>query len=223
MATQQEIQQSVTIHKPAQCDPSYVLYNSRLLESANLIDLDGTLVHSWTYPQGESWHYAEILPNGHLAAIVKENEGRSPGMLIELDWTGNLVRRFDVAAHHDFQYLENGNVIVLCREYVDNPAIYLPTETDPAPTAESTSLASLKSSASGSALCHHARASAPSRNTHHAARHACAASHSASESRLHTRASPAVHLLDSTAHCSLASHETPTLSDCRAYLMLQTD
>jgi outer membrane protein assembly factor BamB len=137
MATPTEIKQGITIHKPDKCDPSYVLYNSRMLETANLIDLDGTLVHSWSYPQGESWHYAEILPNGHLAAIVKEQEGQSPGMLLELDWESNLVRRFDVAAHHDFEWLENGNVIVLCREYVDNPAIYLPTEADPAPNTKS--------------------------------------------------------------------------------------
>jgi hypothetical protein len=137
MATPQEIAQGITIHKPTKCDPSYVLYNSRMLETANLIDLDGTLVHSWSYPQGESWHYAEILPNGHLAAIIKEDEGRSPGMLIELDWESRLVRRLDVTAHHDFAWLENGNLIVLCREYVDNPAVYLPTETDPAPNAKS--------------------------------------------------------------------------------------
>jgi hypothetical protein len=137
MATQQEIKQGITIHKPDRCDPSYVLYNSRMLETANLIDLDGTLVYSWSYPQGGTWHYAELLPNGHLGAIIKEEEGKAPGMLIELDWESNLVRRFNVAAHHDFEWLENGNVIVLCREYVENPAIYLPTEADPAPNTKS--------------------------------------------------------------------------------------
>jgi hypothetical protein len=108
-----------------------------MLETANLIDLDGTVVHTWSYLQGGSWHYAELLPSGHLAAILKEDEGRAPGMLIELDWAGNLVRHLDVAAHHDFAYLDNGNVIVLCREYVDNRAVYVPTEADPAPNAKS--------------------------------------------------------------------------------------
>jgi hypothetical protein len=128
MATSQAIKQAITIYRPEVCDPSYVLYSSRMLEVANLIDLEGNLIHSWCYPQGYTWHYAEILPNGHLGAIIKEEEGRVPGMLIELDWEGNLVRQLDIAAHHDFAWLENGNAIVLCREYVDNTAVYAPRE-----------------------------------------------------------------------------------------------
>ena len=137
MATTEEIKAGITRYQPDKCDSSYVLYNSRDLETANLIDLEGNLIHSWSYPQGFSWHYAEILPNGHLAAIIKETEGQNPGMLIELDWNSHLVRQFDVMAHHDLEYLDNGNVIILCREYVDRPDIYVPQPTDPAPTTKS--------------------------------------------------------------------------------------
>ena len=136
-ASPEAIRRAVTIHKPDKCDPSYVLYNSRNLEVANLIDLDGSLVHSWSYPQGLTWHHAELLPNGHLAAIVKETEGMDPGMVLELDWESTLVRRFDVPAHHDFDYLSNGNVVILCREYVDNPDVYVPAPSDPAPNTKS--------------------------------------------------------------------------------------
>jgi hypothetical protein len=128
MATKQEIQQGITLYKPDKCDPSYVLYNSRMLESANLIDLDGQLVHAWSYPQGYTWHYAEILPNGHLGAIIKEEENKVDGMWIELDRNSRLVRQIDVMAHHDFARLEDGNLIVLCREYVDNRAVYAPRD-----------------------------------------------------------------------------------------------
>jgi hypothetical protein len=138
-ASPEAIRAGVTIHVPDKCDPSYVLYNSRNLEMANLIDLEGTLIHSWSYPQGFSWHYAEILPNGHLAAIVKETEGVDPGMTLVLDRQSRLVRRFDVAAHHDFDFLENGNFVILCREYVENRAVYVPVESDPAPNTKSDS------------------------------------------------------------------------------------
>ncbi len=124
MVSQQEIKQGITIYKPEKCYGGYVLYNSRQLEVANLIDLQGNLIHSWAYPQGYSWHYAELLPNGHLGAIIKEQENQVAGMLIELDKDSRLVRQFDVAAHHDFEWLENGNVIILCREYVDHKAVY---------------------------------------------------------------------------------------------------
>ena len=137
MATPQEIQAGITLYKPEKCDPGYILYNSRNLEVANLIDREGNLIHSWTHPQGFSWHYAELLPNGHLAAIVKETEGVDPGMVVELDGQSNLLRRFDVPAHHDFDFRENGNVVILCREYVDNRDVYVPQEGDPAPNTKS--------------------------------------------------------------------------------------
>jgi hypothetical protein len=136
-ASEQQIKQSITVHKPEKCDPSYVLYNSRNMEVATLIDLEGNLIHRWSYPQGFTWHYAELLPDGRLAAIIIELEGVDPGMLIELDWESNLLRKLDVPAHHDFDYLENGNVVALCREYVDNVQVYVPKATDPAPTTKS--------------------------------------------------------------------------------------
>jgi hypothetical protein len=136
-ASEEAIRAGVRRYVADKCDPSYVLYNSRNLEVANLIDLEGNLIHAWSYPQGFTWHYAELLPNGHLAAIVKETEGVDPGMVVVLDWESNLVRRFDVAAHHDFDFLENGNVVILCREYVDNRDVYVPSAEDPAPNAKS--------------------------------------------------------------------------------------
>lgn len=112
-ASQEEIKHGITVYEPEKCYPGYVLYNSRQLEVANLIDLEGNVVHSWSYPQGYTWHYVELLPNGHLCAIIKER------MLIELDWKSRLFRRIDVTAHHDFERLENGNTMVLCREGSD--------------------------------------------------------------------------------------------------------
>ncbi len=114
----------VTIYKPERCYRGYTLYSSRQTEVANLVDMEGNVVHQWAYPQGYTWHYAELLNNGHLGAIIKEEEGKVEGMLIELDWESNLVRKMSVPAHHDFERLDNGNTMVLCREYVVNDAIY---------------------------------------------------------------------------------------------------
>jgi len=116
-------QSGVTLLKRELCDDSLTLYSSRLTEEAHLIDLDGQEVHRWAYPQGETWHYAEMLPDGHLVAIIKEQENASPGMIFELDWDSKLVWKADVAAHHDFDRLDNGNTLVVCREYVVDEAL----------------------------------------------------------------------------------------------------
>ena len=107
----------VTVLKRDKCDSGYRLYSSRQTEVAHLIDIDGREVQRWSYPQGHTWHYAEMLPNGHLVAIIKDV------MILELDWDSKLVWKANIAAHHDFEQLENGNKLVVCREYVVNEAL----------------------------------------------------------------------------------------------------
>jgi len=115
----------VTIYKPDKCYNGYTLYNSRQREEATLIDMNGYIVHRWSFPQGYTWHYAELFPDGHILAIIKEDyNARIGGMLLELDWDSNLVWKMNIACHHDFDKLDNGNIMVLCREYVVNDAIY---------------------------------------------------------------------------------------------------
>ncbi|GAH97841.1 unnamed protein product [marine sediment metagenome] len=80
-----------------------------------MITPEGKYVHTWYYPHtedivttnfggfGMSWHYAEMLPNGNLVAIVKDE------MIIELDWNSNLVWKAKLRAHHDFARGKKGN------------------------------------------------------------------------------------------------------------------
>ncbi len=99
----------VTILNRDKCDDSYRLYSSRNSEVARLIDIDGREVHRWSYPQGKTWHYAEMLPNGNLVAIIKDV------MILELDWHGKLVWKKQTRAHHDFARLAGGNTLVVSR------------------------------------------------------------------------------------------------------------
>ena len=125
-------EKGVTLCDCERCWEGYTLLQSRFEQAARLIDLDGNEVHRWEHDlQHEDledafwtgWHYAEMMPDGNLVAIIKEVEDGFPGVILELDWNGNPVWRADVAAHHDFERLENGNTLVVCREYVENPLI----------------------------------------------------------------------------------------------------
>lgn len=99
----------VTILERDKCDDGYRLYSSRNSEVARLIDIDGREVHRWSYPQGKTWHYAHMLPNGNLVAIVKDV------MILELDWNSKLVWKKQTRAHHDFARLAGGNTLVVSR------------------------------------------------------------------------------------------------------------
>jgi hypothetical protein len=86
-----------------------------------LIDLHGTVVHTWKmpYPPGLYGYLTEkgtLLYNGQIP-----NEtflGKSPfkgGVAMEADWNGKVlweVRQRD--HHHDGRLLKNGNVLLLC-------------------------------------------------------------------------------------------------------------
>jgi len=117
----------VTYYNKEKTDDSYRLYSSRNLTTAHLISPAGKYVHTWYYPHkedtvtvnfggfGMTWHYAEMLSNGHLIAIVKDE------MIIELDWNSNLVWKAKLRAHHDFARDSKGNTIVVSRKDLPNP------------------------------------------------------------------------------------------------------
>ena len=109
--------------EPQQTDPSYRLISSRNLQAAHLLRPDGRYIHSWYFPYtepltssfggfGKSWHYAEMLPNGNLVAIIKDEA------ILELDWQSELVWSAQLRAHHDFARTANGHTIVVSRQDV---------------------------------------------------------------------------------------------------------
>jgi len=115
LGAEENTESGVTVLDRETCDPSYVLYSSRQTEAAHLIRPDGREVHRWDYPQGKTWHYAEMQPNGHLIAIIKDI------MILELDWHGKLVWKAEMRAHHDFARLPGGNTLVVSRRTLEHP------------------------------------------------------------------------------------------------------
>jgi len=119
-------QTGVVIHQQNKVDNCYRLISSRNLEAAHLLASNGRYIHTWYFQHtdeqtsdfggfGMTWHYAEMLPNGNLLAIIKDE------MIIELDWNSNLLWKAKLRAHHDFARTQQGNTIVVSRRDVDNP------------------------------------------------------------------------------------------------------
>ena len=84
-----------------------------------LIDMLGRPVHHWDmgYKPG---CYGELLPNGNLLYAGKVDNGPladlegAGGILLEVDWDGNVTREYkDPYLHHAFYRLKNGNMLVL--------------------------------------------------------------------------------------------------------------
>ena len=130
----------VTTYVPEKCFLGYTLWSplSTVMAGADnpwdrpgetfLIDMQGNVVHQWKLPYPTFYGY--LLPNGNLLAGLRTTKnvpgrpgiapygmGGTCGVLVEVDWEGNILfMHEDLAMHHDFKKLPNGNYIYLAWE-----------------------------------------------------------------------------------------------------------
>jgi hypothetical protein len=103
-------------HDPGRAFEGYTLYTGGEGAEAFLIDMNGHVVHRWSYPGAKGWPRARVLPDGDLLVITA-----SPPSLLRLDIDSRLLWRFDGRAHHDFCVLPDGSICVLVRTMVRRP------------------------------------------------------------------------------------------------------
>lgn len=105
--------------------PGYTLFCSVMGHHATMVDMEGQIVHQWHHDEGIQ--HLKLLDNGNLLiqtvplkdAGGRENSGGSAGAMIELSPTGETVwEHRDIAQHHDYQRLANGNTVYLAWEPV---------------------------------------------------------------------------------------------------------
>lgn len=84
-----------------------------------LIDMHGKVINHWNIG-GPLSSDARLLPNGNLLCTLRNDDGPmadlegSGGILLEIDWHGNIVWKYeDPFLHHGFYRRDNGNTLVL--------------------------------------------------------------------------------------------------------------
>jgi len=107
-------------------------YNSVHQTSARLIDMDGKLIHSWSYDHppaprlakadhehgSHGWHTAELLSDGSLILVIEDH------FVLKIDKCSELVWSYETRAHHDVWVGDEGNIYVVTREAVQAPDIH---------------------------------------------------------------------------------------------------
>ncbi len=102
----------VVLHVPDRAYPGYNLYCSRTTPYAHLMDMEGRIVHSWTYATGGDaiWEHAIMLENGDVVVI------RKMASLVRLDWDSNLLWETPLEVHHEVTPLPDGTFYTIARE-----------------------------------------------------------------------------------------------------------
>jgi hypothetical protein len=118
-------QTGTVLSDSARSYPGYNFYTSGHAPEAILMDMQGTVLHTWRYPPWYEWHdeppvrwasdgaywrRAHLLPNGDVLAIY---DGLG---LIKVDKDGTLLWAYDGRAHHDLDLVDDGSIYLLTRE-----------------------------------------------------------------------------------------------------------
>jgi hypothetical protein len=113
--------QGVTYRNPLKSDNGYSLLCPKYSKDMWLIDIEGHVVNRWHMPYLPAGH-GILLPNGNFLyggqfksheelGLPKEFSALG-GILMEVAWDGEVVWQVEVPyQHHDFQVLENGNIV----------------------------------------------------------------------------------------------------------------
>ena len=105
----------------------YTLYALQNQYSANLLDTNGNLVKTWTFPTTSKTGYSTyMLPGGTLLRTVARagnsfQGGPICGEVQKVDWNGNVVWDYiysttTYCSHHDVCAMPNGNVLLIAYE-----------------------------------------------------------------------------------------------------------
>lgn len=88
--------------------------------TAELVTLRGEVVRSWSDRPCHRWEHAELLPDGDLVVVgARLDEDKVPDPIesgryvLRLTWTGEVVWRSELNAHHDISLTPDGLLLTL--------------------------------------------------------------------------------------------------------------
>jgi len=88
-------------------------------KTAQLIDMNGDVVREWSYPaSARQWHHAELLPDGSVLVVLKDQG------LLKLDESSELIWSADTRPHHDLWIDDEGDIYLLTRWPVSIPELH---------------------------------------------------------------------------------------------------
>lgn len=109
----------VVLFDHARSQPGYNLYTNRHRCQVILMNAGGDEVHRWERPADRAWSNAQLLANGDLLVIGQERSKPYIGAvdehryLLRLSWSGEVLWRADVNAHHDVEVTPDGKLALL--------------------------------------------------------------------------------------------------------------
>lgn len=130
-------ERGVTVHDPDRAYQGLTLYTSGDGSHADLVNMDGEVLHRWALPYSEVWEQsptgrpprpddhiywrkARLLPTGDLLAIYIANNDTPWGYgLVRLNADSEVIWGYHASTHHDLDITPDGDVVALTHEFTD--------------------------------------------------------------------------------------------------------
>lgn len=99
------------------------IYNPISSGEAYLIDMSGSLLHTWFFNEIQSnWSYAKMDDTGNLLVVLQDKP------LMKLDWDSNVLWTNNLQFHHNVVFSENRELYALTRDQrlIHHRFLYIP-------------------------------------------------------------------------------------------------
>jgi len=123
----------VTVHDEEDAYLGLNLLTSGHGTDVDLFDMQGEVVHRWSYHAPKLWggdeaatgyfRRAHVFDNGDLLVLYdpRSQEEREKNVLLKLDSKSDLLWSFADGSHHDFDVQPDGRIYLLTRDYNNYP------------------------------------------------------------------------------------------------------
>jgi hypothetical protein len=102
--------------------PGLNLFTNSHFCTTQLMDMDGEIVHSWSFEPCFRWGNALLSPSGELLVMGRTPHEQNPAAaresryLMKLSWDGRVLWSTKLAAHHDVEMTPDGHLMTLTYE-----------------------------------------------------------------------------------------------------------
>ena len=103
----------VTVLDRERAQPGLTLYTNAKDCSTKLIELDGTVLHSWSRRPCYRWDNNVLLPDGDLLVTGRSQRGPDARYLLRASWDGGEVWNVPLDVHHDVEQTPDGRILAL--------------------------------------------------------------------------------------------------------------
>jgi hypothetical protein len=121
----------VVLHAPARAAPGLNLFTNAGACSTQLMDMEGQVLHSWSYEPCFRWGNALLLPDGDLVVMGRRPYDREDPdaalearYLMRLSWEGEIEWERPMTSHHDVALAPGGSFFTLTYRHELLPSIH---------------------------------------------------------------------------------------------------